>query len=317
MYNETQKNNFIASAVTILSQVQKAVALFGNTEPFERALGKDICAFTLEELQNAADKFFAPKAATRIGQWRVLRDYIKWCKACGIDGAQDHTSEVNIMALDKVRSRMVASPTHLHVVLDQVFYKEDLHNTDNAIRLFCWFMYIGMSGEQAVALKTTDVDLTTNSVVTEGGERYRLPIEAAFSLRSCATQTEFTYIHPLHSENRALPRYDSDQLLRGLRADAQLAQVKRAISVRMKDAYSKGKTKVRLSAERLAASGLYHRIYEQERAGIKPNFRAIAREIAESDGYGASDKPMTEQFLRDKARLLDLDYQTWKLAFNP
>lgn len=317
MYNEAQKQNFIASGMPVLSQVQKAVALFGNTEPFEQALGKDICAFTQEELQDAVDKFFAPKAATRIGQLRVLKDYIRWCKAGGIDGAQDHTDEITITALDKIRSRMVASPMHLQLVLDQVFNKEELNSTDNATRLFCWLSYAGMPGEQAMTLTEHGVDLATNSVVTENGARYQLPAEAAVSLRSCATQTVFTYIHPLHANDRVLPRCDGDQLLRGIRADAKLAQIRRSVSIHMKDAFNKGRTKVWLSSERLTTSGLYYRIYEQERAGIEPNFRAIAREIARADGFGTDEKPMTNQFICDKARILDLDYQTWKLAFNP
>lgn len=317
MFNEAQKKSFIASGMPVLSQVHKAVALFSNTEPFEQSLGKDICTFTRDELQDAVDKFFAPKAVTRIGQLRVLKDYIRWCTAGGIDGAQDHTDEISITALDKVRSRMVASPMHLQLVLDQVFNKEDMNSTDNATRLFCWLCYAGMSGEQAMALREKDVYLATNVVVTESGERYQLPIEASVSLRSCATQTVFTYIHPLHSNDRALPRCEGDQLLRGIRADAKLTQVKRSISAHMKDAFDKGKTKVWLSSERLATSGLYYRIYEQERAGIEPNFRAVAREIARGDGFGTDEKPMTNQFIYDKARLLDIDYQTWKLAFNP
>lgn len=317
MYNETQKNNFIASGVPVVSQVQKAVALFNDTEPFEKALDKDICAFTLEELQGAVDKLLAPKAVTRIGQWRVLKDYLKWCKAGGIEGAQDHTAKISIMALDSIRSRMVASPIHLQIVLDQVFQKEELHSADNTVRLFCWLVYMGMPDEQTIRLKTTDVDLVTNSVIAEDGERYRLPPEAAFSLCSCATRTEFTYIHPLHSEDRALPRYEGNQLLRGFRANAQLAPIKRSISAHMKDAYTQGKTKVWLSTERLALSGLYYHIYEEERASIEPNFRVVAREIALKDGYGTTKEPLTDKALYDKARNLELDYQAWKLTFSP
>lgn len=317
MYNETQKRNFIASGVPVVSQVQKAVAVFNHIEPFERALGKDICTFALDELQDTVNKCFPLRAATRVGHWKILRDYLKWCWVGGIDGAKDHTDKISIAAIEKIRTQMVSGPSTLQEVLDQVFQAEELHSTEDAVRLFCWLIYVGMPDTQTVALKTTDVDLDSNSVLAPDGERYDLPDEAAASLRSCATQTSFMYIHPLHSEDRALPRCDGDQLLRGLRAEAKLPPIKRSISVHMKEAVQKGKTKVWLSTERIAVSGLYYRTYEQERLGISVNFKAIAREIARSDGYGSPDKPMTDSFISDKARMLSRDYQAWKLAMFP
>lgn len=317
MYNEELKKHFIESCVPVVSQIQKANAVFGNTEPFEAALGKDICTFSLDELQGTLNKCFPVSAATRVGHWKILRDYLKWCWVGGVDGAKDYTAKVSIAAIDKIKSQMVSTPASLQEALDKALQPESDHSQDDTVRLFCWLVYMGMPDTQTVELKTGDVNLSDNAVTASDGKKYVLPDEATGALRSCTTSESFTYVHPLHPAPKEVPRCDSDQLLRGLRAEAKLNLIKRFISVHMKEAVESGKSSVWLSASRIATSGLYYRYYVQERMGITLNFKAMALEIAESDGYGSPDKPITNSFISDKARLLSIDYQTWKLAMFP
>ena len=306
MYNEAQKNNFITSTINTLAKADAARVVFRNITPNEMALGKDVCTFSAAELQEAVNQSLAMKAATQASQWRILKDYIKWCVAGKIPGAQDNTGKVSILALDKVKTRMVASPMHLQIVLDKVFAPESEHSIDNVTRLFCWCAYAGISAEDAVALRVQDVNLDSNSVMVRD-EKIRLPAEASVSLQSCATQTEFWYQHPNY-EARWLPRYGGDQLLRGIKAEAKWRQIKRKLSLCMKEAYESGKTTTWTSYEYIEDSGLFYRIYEQERAGIEPNFRAIAREmLPPSSGRGS---------VVDKARFLRTDYQIWVSAFT-
>lgn len=304
MYNEAQKKNFITSTINTVAKAEAASVVFSHIEPKEKALGKDVCTFSAAELQEVANQSLAMRAATKASQWKILRDYIKWCKAGHIPGAKDHTGEVSILALDKVKTRMVSSPMHLQMVLDSVFEPEEKHSTDDAVRLFCWFAYAGINAEDTSSIRIQDVDLTDNSVMVRG-ERFRLPAEAAASLRSCATMTEFWYKHPNY-EARWLSRCGGDQLLRGIKAEAKWQQLKRKLSLRMKDAYESGKTTTWTSYENIAVSGLFYRIYEQERAGIKPDFLAIARETTSSD---------SNKVAVDKARCLRTDYQIWNSAF--
>ena len=59
MYNQEQKKKFISSLTKSASTAQNAETLFAATGPYEELAGKDICTFSVDELQPVADEVFA------------------------------------------------------------------------------------------------------------------------------------------------------------------------------------------------------------------------------------------------------------------
>ena len=66
MYNQEQKKKFISSLTKSASTAQNAETLFAATEPYEELAEKDICAFSVDELQPVADEVFALRSN---GKW--------------------------------------------------------------------------------------------------------------------------------------------------------------------------------------------------------------------------------------------------------
>ena len=106
--------------------------------------------------------------------------------------------------------------------------------------------------------------------------------------------------------------------MRGIRASTKLLTVRTTLSRRMKEAEDQGKTEVKLSYFRVWMSGLFYRVYEQERAGVEVNFSEVSAERMAGKTYrieGVNKRIKVSHLQNRMAADYKDDYQRWKLAF--
>ncbi len=313
MYNQEQKSKFISSLTKSVYTARNAETLFAATTPFEESAQKDICTFSVDELQPVADEVFALRSKGKWSYRFILQEYAKWCMASGIEGACDSIAHINLLSLEKVRRQMVSGPTHLQRYLDAVYDPEKEETIDNLYRCYLWMAFCGIEDTEALAMKSSAVDLRSMTIVI-GDDEIPLYRESFLSFKNAVELTEFTYKHPNYSEIKR-QRILGDELMRGIKAMPRIKPFRVRLSRTLAAAFKSGLTTELLSYERIKLSGLFYRIYEQERAGIPPDFSDAAVRFTEGKEYNLPKGKTVKSVQKAKAREYMEDYQRWKLAF--
>lgn len=313
MYNQEQKSKFIMSLTKSVNMAKNAETLFNAIEPFEESAQKDICTFSVDELQSVVDAVFALRINGKWGHQIILQKYTKWCMACGVDGANDSIQHINLLNLDKVRKQMISGPTHLQRYLDAVYDPEKEGTMDNLYRCFFWMAFCGIDDETALTVKSDAVDLQSMTIKV-GEDEIPLYRESILAFKNAVALTEFTYKHPNYKEIKR-DRIAGDELMRGIKAMPRIKPFRVRVSRTLMAAYKAGLTTELLSYERVKLSGLFYRVYEQERAGIPPDFSEAAANSMLDKEYTLQNGKTLKSIQNQKAREYMEDYQRWKLAF--
>ena len=313
MYNQEQKKKFISSLTKSASTAQNAETLFAATGPYEELAGKDICTFSVDELQPVADEVFALRSN---GKWLsrfILQEYSKWCIAMGVEGADNSIYHINLLSLGKVKRQMVSGPAHLQRYLDAVYDPEKEETIDNLYRCYLWMAFCGIEDEAALELKASAVDLRSMTILL-GDDEIPLYRESIPAFRKAVELTEFTYKHPNYQEIKR-QRIPGDELMCGIKAMPRIKPFRVRLSRTLAAAYKEGRTQELLSYERIKLYGLFYRVYEQERAGIPPDFSEAAIKFTEGKNYHLPKGRTIRGIQNSKAKEYMEDYQRWKLAF--
>ena len=315
MYNEELKEKFI-SWYTKSEYTKKAcVAVFKACEKYELHWGADLCTRSTEDLQKMSEQIVGLREEGRKIRITMLRAYSKWCVEHGIEGAIDGMNGVDVTGVGKLRTQSVRNPLHLQRYLDTVFDKESDRTMDNVYRCFHWLAYAGMKEEDIVRAKTSDVDLQNMVILLENTE-YPIYREALPCFHVCVEQEQFRYIHDNPSYECMRDRYKSDRLLRCIKADPSITEIKSKISKRTKTAFDEGKTDMRLSYYRIWISGIFYRKYEQEMAGIPADFTDIAWADMQGKTYKLDiGRNTVSAKMRQLRKQYDIDYANWKQTF--
>lgn len=314
MYNQEQKTKFIRSYTESIKTAQVAERLFNATEPFEESAGKDICTFSPEELQPVADEVFAMRSGSKWLPIAILQEYAKWCIAGAVPNAQDNIRKVNLLGLDKIKNGMVSGPAHLQKFLDAVYDPEKEETVDNIYRCFFWMAFCGIEENDIITVKRGDVDFQSMTVTVLDRE-YPFPREAIPAFRNAATLSTFNYKHP-HYRTIRRDRAPGDEILRGIKALQEVHILRANASHTIAMARKAGLVSQALSYERVRLSGLFYRVYEQERAGIPPDFYTVAAQYMEGKEYSMPGSVTLKAIQNNKAKSYMDDYQRWKLAFS-
>lgn len=312
MYNEELKTKFIRNYTQSPATAKHAGVIFNAVEPYEQIWGADLCTKSTEELQPIVDSMVGLRYNSRWMTISILKEYTRWCCAHKVPGAQDGMAGVEVVGIDAVRKRMVASPLHLQKFLDEVFDPESDETIDIIYRCFYWMAYAGIDEEDTFLITVDDVDFTSMSIRYKG---MNVPIyrEALPAFRNAVGLTSFAYKHPNYSKVIRRDRVSGVTIMRGIKTTALLSTIRSTLSTRVSKAIADGKTEQQLSFYRVWISGLFYRMYERERAGFPVNFSEAATRYM----VGKTYKNRTEQAQRNLlARDYLIDYQRWKLAFS-
>lgn len=311
MYNTDVKSRFIQSYSTSLTVRRACISLFNALQRYEEAWGADLCTRSSEVLQPIIDKYVGIRDNARGISVSIIKAYIKWCVDNGVPGAVDGLSGVVFDFVPKIRSQMLANPTHLKKCLDETFNPESDGATDMLLRCFCYLAYMGLPENEILPLRVSDIDWH-NMVVRTGGEEYQIVREAVPTLRFCANSPILKLKHP-HYET-TVERTVSDALMRGGHGVVTLSALRVSLSRATAMAVSLGQCGVSLSYGRLWLSGFFYRAYQQEISGFPPDFESAATDRAMPSGPEMDDGTARAKIKR-AARDFERDYEQWKRAF--
>lgn len=314
MYNQEVKIRFIREYTQSMATESFAVTVFNLFAPYEEGWEADLCTRTTEELQVAADAVLSMRIQSQMQQLRIISAYCKWCVLNGVPGATDGGTHIAFSGMDKMRMRMVSGPVHLQKYLDEVFPPVENETVSIVYRCYYWMAFAGIKETDVLSVKCADVDLS-DLVIRFGGKEYDLYREAIPTFRLATTLTSFNYFHENPTYVARRERRAGDALIRGIKPLESLKSLQSAMGRPPKEAFETGKTRQRLTYRNVMLSGLFYRVYENERSGIPHNFADIVAEKTEGKEYATSRGMSKKQILKQIENRYLEDYQRWKFVF--
>ena len=314
IYQEDVKRAFLE---VVVSKTNRSILLgcFRSSCPFENSAGKDICAFTDEELRAVMTKIFNTKnrERSRVAVINLLSQYFDWCIHHGVPGATEHDMSTLRSSDILPDEMMIFNPGHLQQFLDKMFDQESDQTIDNLYRCYYWMAYAGLPVEDTIRLKPENFDLENLDVEINGdaGILYRQGLPC---IRNCIFLRQFRYRHPLYASDTEVfkDRIQGDYIFRGTKGsfdDPAAALAGFRISVARHCAQSG----ISLSYKRVLYSGIFYRAYEYEvEYGMPPLFTQIIGDHPIGKRIVSTEKASAKRKLDIYANSMKNDYEIWK-----
>lgn len=320
MYNDDQKTTFIRESTRSISTAFTMQGMFKLSEAFENKFGKDLCEFSDGEIA----EFISSAAPTRIDHKRqyksTLRLYFKWCNKNGLCDVIPDIDVEKCGSLEKIRSQFVVNPVQMQMRLDNVFEPEEWNTIHCTYRAFLWLAFIGLSTDEAINLRASDVDMNSMRIRCCDFV-YKIPTEAAYSLSVCASRVNFAYKHPNYTADFIYrDRVPGDKILRGIKSDAvnpiKFIDTISALTREKRKAGAIGNENV--TFKKASISGVFYRMYMRETAGLPIDFTEDALMMATKGSRSSDDKKsaVPGHPISQIKSSLKKDYEQWKLAFD-
>ena len=349
LYNAKQKHTFLQSHYSSEANKMSAANILLRVAPFEQGLGRDLYTFSDEELRPVFEEILTMKSSGKAHVVNVVRHYFKWCVSNNIPGARAFTYQVGLDSIAKTRTRMVASPAHLHHVLNQFYRKESDDTVENVYRAYFWLAFMGFPQRFSAEITKEHIDFS-DMVITISGKSSRIYPEALASFKSIASLTSFNTTNKKCSIHETPPKWvrrdriKGDWLLRGLVSahdkakqknapdnrtdqvdpdpDNRLASLRRTI-INNKLLESKKLLRsetadgLHITYETVLQSGIFYRQYDLEKFTHSHDFRPIVRELilAKSERALQNESYLKKQ-VSTKVSLWEDDYAQWLAAFE-
>lgn len=307
MYNQERKERFLTKYEENKNTKKVATHVFNASSKFEESRGRDVCEFPTEELQEVVDAVLGLRTRSKWLGVHVLEEYFKWCQISNYAIEDQSIQNVSLLGIDKLRSQLVASPTHLQKVLDTFLDKEEEETLESLYRCYYWFAFMGVPEVTTFELLVDSVDFSQLSIITEDGE-YPIYREAIPAIRNASQLKDFAYKHPLYNDVIRRNRLDSEKLMRGVKADLDLMSARDVLSKKIRGEIKKGTPIGQLTYNRMEMSGKFYRTFERERAG----FSIDSKEVTPQHPNGKENLSKSQ---RIKEISYMEDYSRWKLAF--
>lgn len=316
MYNENLKIKFIRENYASISTSKNCVSIFESFEKYEKEFGGDLSSMPEDVLSKAMDETSGARHRNWYTRMIVIRQYIKWCLSNNIPGTQKSAFLINEPGMQKIKKWMVSGPTHLQKSLDEVFADESEETIDCVYRAYYWLSFSGVNEDDIFRLKRSDIDFY-NMEIHIGNRDYPVYKESIVALRNASELHSFLHYNKTHKSPIRLDRAVGDKLMRGTRSDLDCPYVRVVLSKKSKNAFELGKTNIKLSNNRVWLSGVFYRVYENERAGIGVDFSCIADDFMSGKEYKLdSGRNTLEAKKRQVMRDFENDYNRWKLAYQ-
>lgn len=308
MFNQALKESFINQYKDSASSVKTYTFIMDYIGRFEDEYKCDLYQMNDEQAQAVIDGYGSGRSSTTSHFLLVLRLYIKWCKSQGIQNVTESFDRIVSASISSFRNKMVGSPAELAAFFNNLFEStpED-KQVDCTYRCLWWLAFMGVDEETAVSYTVDDINLEDMTIPYKGA-MLEIPREAYTAFRNCARMDSFMYSHPLYLDGpRLRPRVPGNLLLRGLKGELTAPKLRSAITSIQYGRRDAGLKK--LTHSLVMRSGILYRTYEQERAGIKPDFSDIVKESLDEDC--SCYRNQLNKHIRD----FNADYARWKLAF--
>lgn len=307
MYNQERKEKFLAKYEGNKNAKRTATYVFNASAEFEEEKDRDVCEFFTEELQEVVDAVLGLRTRSKWLGVHILEEYFKWCQISNYATEDQSIQNVSLLGIDKLKSQLVANPTHLQKVLDIFLDKEEEETLENLYRSYYWLAFMGVPEATTFELLVDAIDFSQLSIVTEDGE-YPIYREAIPAIRNAAQLKDFAYKHPLYNGVIRRGRLDSDKLMRGVKADLDVMSARDVLSKKIRAEMKKGTPIGQLTYNRMELSGKFYRAFERERAG----FQIDPKEVTPLPPNGKEAASKSQKV--KEAGYME-DYRRWKIAF--
>ena len=315
MYNEDLKMEFINSYTKSVTTKRACQSAFNQTQKFEEKLKKDLCEFSTDELKRVVDNTLGIDYVAKSSRVHIIHRYCDWAMTKGVAGANDPTVGLVVTSVKSYKARMVGSPSHLKSVLDKVFRADEDCTTDSVFRSIYWLAFSGVKKEQLFLLTADCIDFI-NQVITIDGDSFVLYKESVSSLQKCIELSEFRVYNPLYKDKYVWKsRSDGGSILRGFGTYEDENDIKSRTTRKIRNAYAHGIIDTKPTFETIRKSGLFYRLSENERAGIKPNFAYVARFLYNDKQYKTDRNHVLKTVLDRVEKNFQKEYEDWKNAF--
>lgn len=318
MFNSENKEEFIQQHTSNISVQKSYINLFNKCEPFEEQWQSDLCTQDKDTLQSMIGEIVGVRSRGAYGTVLLLRDYVKWCLATKYPNATDGMLQVESIGTDKIRANMVANPLMLQDYLNIICEPESEKTTDSIYRCYYWLAFSGVSEEDSLKIKCSDVDFN-NMVIRYNGLNIPLYFESIPAFKNCANLSQFVYKHPNYDSSKIvyMDRANGDTLIRGIRNTPNLQTMRVELSRRAKARIDKGILTKRLSYYHAYLSGMFYKKYQLEMAGYHVDFMNEALDFTKGKKYKLDrGRNRVEAKIKQVAKDYMIDYLRWKVAFN-
>lgn len=317
MFNADLKKQFLDVYTSKRSTRNAVATLFEALQRYEDAYDADICTWSSDKLSPVIEEVSGIHKQSIAATTNILREYAKWCISAGVPGATDSILTIKVIGIEKIRKQMVASPLHLQKYLDEVFDSVSDETIDIIYRCHCWMAFAGMDEKDTILVKCSDVNFDLMSI-KYNFTSYPLYNEGLMAFHKAVELDSFNYVHPNYSVVRKA-RVKSDTVMRRFRADVNDKTIRSGLTRFTTTAYKDGRTQQQLSFKRIQLSGMFYRMFENERAGMTVNFNEAASEYVDAREYKTDGVNGERSLIYRKNKIakdyMD-DYQRWKLAFS-
>lgn len=311
MYNREIKEWFMDGYAKSQSVRESCLLTFEGIAPFEERLGKDVYKMSSDESRAIIEEVGGVRSEN--GRVHIIQCYVRWAVAHHIPGAKDGFLRADGVSFEKLRSKMVSGPLHLQKCLDEIFDREEDNTVHCTYRCFFWFAFMGIPEEETIKIKDDEVDLV-DMVIRHELSSYPIYRESLRTIQRCIKLTEFNYFRKNTKNIYTTKRSDGRELMRGVRGVPSITNIRSTVTQKKRIQDANGQT-CDISYNTVWLSGVFYRMYEQERAGITPDFAPVVRlqmsgkEYSQKGGHSASSRmKKLLQYYAD-------DYQNWKNTF--
>ena len=267
---------------------------------------------SLEAAGQAINGMFGVRAQSGLSKVAMLRMYVQWCLDNGVPDACPDLLALKKSGVAGVDTQTVRDPDDLQDFLDTILDDENMYTSDCLVRLYLWLAFAGVDESELPELTVKDVDSKSGAVYSKT-ELYHIEFQGIRALKTCMKPT-FQKVGKNTISPRA--RVSGDKLLRGIRADVNVQQLRNVLVRKNKAAFDNHKTDKRLSYFRVWISGVFYRMYAWEKQGNVPDFAMVAmRHMARTEYSEMSHNDRQRKFNQLRKNYL-IDYERWKEVYN-
>lgn len=309
MFNEDLKNRFIEECLDSEDVAYRTRRMFKISEKYEKAWGADLCTRNAEELGEAVEEMIGVRTGAQASHLSMLRKYAKWCLNNEVPGACNGLLNIHEVGLKKIRTRTVSGPKHLQEYFDLAFPPEYDCRIDNVYRCFFWMAFAGLNEEDTSQVLSSDIDIK-NMVIRFGGKTYPIYSEAIPAFRHLCTADAF--LCDFVRYEKVMSRVPGRQVLRGVKGDdgVNTDTIRRSALKKFSAAFETSKEGIKVSYKNIQLSGVFYRIYEEEKSTGQFDFSKFFEEYFKNktDRTNRRQTQVREEFYND--------YLRWKTAFD-
>lgn len=331
MFNEDRKRAFSQAYTHDVRNQKNCLVIFGKTGEFEEQFQCDVSQMTADQAKVMMEKICGASASSIRNMQTVLRAYTKWCKENN-HPVSSHVFKFDIDASDAIRANYVASPLHLSRSLDYIFHESDDLNIQYLARAFLWLAYMGFEEDEVIRITPDHIDWDAMRIQLPSSNWYSYHIysEAVRDLKMAVNLTSF--VSKIGRGKKIIPRSPGSEILRTFDNDQSLEEmvtrgIRPVVSRACKAAklYAEGQHDfpgglcLNLSFGRVLQSGIFYRMYEEERLGITPSFSKFADIDVSKNFVDDGTKLMKRRIqtaLSDTRIRYEQEYARWKNVYK-